>query len=409
MKKILLINSYSDNNKGDLGIILGTIHNIKKVDKSCQINAISSFSNGDIYFNTEHEELKKYINKIYPTIFGRVFQRNIFLKFLNVLNGIFFDIFITFSNKIIFRFYCKLFFKQIYDVVNESDIIVSKGGSFLCNKPYLVDKLRLHRELLIFKFCQKLDKPVFIFGQSIGPVYGYFSKKNLISVLKKNKLNILRERQCVSEYPEIFESLSNIIFGHDLAFSLNSNVKKSRSIDEIINIGITVKTFDTDEKNKKYMDLIVNLISYINKHYKCKFHFIPHVTIDDDIIQSNLIFSKLDNNLKSKCFVDKNNYTIDELLSIYRDKSLLIGTRLHSTIFSLVVNTPVINIGYHGTKAKGVFADCQLQDYQFEINDDKFLIQKSIKKLLENNFDFSKKLDEIKLDNLRMTKKIINS
>ena len=80
MKKILLINSYSDNNKGDLGIILGTIHNIKKVDKSYQINAISSFSNGDIYFNTEHEELKKYINKIYPTIFGRVFQRNIFLN-----------------------------------------------------------------------------------------------------------------------------------------------------------------------------------------------------------------------------------------------------------------------------------------------------------------------------------------
>ena len=78
MKKILLINSYSDNNKGDLGIILGTINNIRKVDKSCEINAISSFSKGDIYFNTEHEELKKYINKV--VVHYQVYLEHIDLK-----------------------------------------------------------------------------------------------------------------------------------------------------------------------------------------------------------------------------------------------------------------------------------------------------------------------------------------
>ena len=64
MKRVVLINSYSDRNKGDLGIILGTINIIKSKYPNCKIDAISSFASDDNWFYSEHIELKKYINKI---------------------------------------------------------------------------------------------------------------------------------------------------------------------------------------------------------------------------------------------------------------------------------------------------------------------------------------------------------
>ena len=102
---------------------------------------------------------------------------------------------------------------------------------------------------------------------------------------------------------------------------------------------------------------------------------------------------------QSRIIVDENEYSINNLLEIYKSKDILIGTRLHSTIFALTTNTRVINIGYHGTKAKGVFNNIGLGDYQFDIDDPMNKIIHQINNLLADNFDFSEKLKQIRSEN----------
>ena len=141
MKKIVLINSYSDNNKGDLGIILGTIKTLKESNQNCEISAISSFAKKDIFFKTEHEELKKYVTKIVPTVIGRVDNKSLLGKIIKVMTDYFKIFFINFSPKFLLKIYLKMFHKEILSEILSSDLIISKGGSFLCNRDNYIDKI----------------------------------------------------------------------------------------------------------------------------------------------------------------------------------------------------------------------------------------------------------------------------
>ena len=409
MKKIILINSYSDNNKGDLGIILGTINTIKKIDSKIKISAISSFSKNDPYFKTEHEELKKYVINILPTLVGRVHNRFWLFKFINVFHALFFDFFVLKSPSVFFKYYMGYFYPILFKEILDSDMVISKGGSFLCNKNNIIDKLRLQRELIIFKICLKLKKPVNILGQSLGPVYGNFSRYNLRSVLFKLDKIILREDKCKFIYPNIFYGLKNVVIGNDFAFGLNFELKKIHKInyDKPILVGLTLKNYNDVAKNTLYFSVLKKIIIHLNTNFDCRFHFIPHVTIDDDFNQCLKFKRELSDDILEKCEFDFSNYMVDQLLNLYFSKDIIIGTRLHSTIFSLVTNTRVINLGYHGTKAKGVFEKCGLKDYQFEIDDKIEKITNSISKLLSSDFDFSNTLKNIRSQNEKIVKNII--
>ena len=65
MKKITLLNSYSDFNKGDLGIIVGTIESLRNIEKNMIINGVSSFNYDDQFYKTHHERLRLKLNYIY--------------------------------------------------------------------------------------------------------------------------------------------------------------------------------------------------------------------------------------------------------------------------------------------------------------------------------------------------------
>lgn len=404
MKKVVLINSYSDRNKGDLGIILGTINIIKSKYPNCRIDAISSFTSEDNWFETEHIELKKYINKIFPNVIGRVHKKSFIGKLYVVVRDIIKSFIIEFFPIWFLDIYLNIFHSQTQKIIKKSDLIISKGGSFLCNRDNYIDKLRLQRELMIFRICLRYNKNIIIWGQSIGPIYGKRDLMRIKDILKKMKFVVVREELCLSKYNTIFKDLNNIIKGHDLAFNLTGEkilkFNKSISINDNCNVAFTLKNYKNEYSNNLYFNILKNIIIHLNNNYDCTFHFVPHVTIDDDILQVKRFVSLISKSIpKNRILIDENEYSIKDLLKIYKSKDLLIGTRLHSTIFALTTNTRVINIGYHATKAKGVFNDIGLGEYQFELEDSTEKIISQIDHLLSINFDFSEKLKQIRSDN----------
>lgn len=406
MKKIVLINSYSDNNKGDLGIILGTISLLSKIIENPQISAISSFEKKDPFFRSEHIELAKYVSHIAPTPVGRVYPKNTMNKFFKVVSDfLLFESLLILPSRISKMFLIRRY-SEFYNTIKDSELIISKGGSFICNRDNIIDKIRLRRELTIFRLCNKLNKEVVVLGQSIGPVYGKNQIKMVNKTLKQCKKVVLREDICLQKYHQLFQDVDYVI-GYDMAFTLDPGISHEKSTEKTKVIGVTVKMYDSIKHNQTYINLIVNVLENLYSKYKCKFHFIPHVTIDDDLEQAINIFNKCSDSLKDNINLDQGNYSINELLNIYKGLDCLIGTRLHSTIFSIVVNTPVINIAYHGTKAQGVFKTVGMESNQFEIGSSASKIIDRASELLINKSDYTDLIKAIETHNERIIRSIL--
>lgn len=366
--KITLIHCYSDFNKGDLGIILSTIKQLEKLSPGCSIDGVSTYDLGDPQFTNDHKILRNHLDNIYPCIFGILYfkfngkiYQNAALKMLK-----FFTKMLRLGPLLLLpknAFFLKLLLTETefktFECLLSSDLIVSKGGSFLCNEDNMRSKLAFFRLVYINMLLRKYKKKYVILGQSLGPVYGAKSIRLLNKVLAGSEQVFLRERLCLETYSYIDKTKCSDIIVNDIAFTLdtstvveNNLLKSSR-----LKIGLTVK-FVGD--NTVYNNMLLETIIFFIKKYDALFIIYPHVTVDDDIVKAKELYFLLEDKYKGNVLVFNNNYTPLELRYMYSQMDLLIGTRLHSTIFSMSAGVPCINIEYHGTKSLGIYQELGL-------------------------------------------------
>lgn len=363
--KYTLINCYSDNNKGDLGIILSTIDYLKKNDDDAIIKGVSTYNYSDSLYHTDHELLKKEIN-VFPSIFGELNIANNksfpvkSLRFIwDTIRVLIFLISpVSLSSKLLFSKQEK----QTLNKIIESDYIVSKGGSFICNEKDVRSKIALIRLSFIFLLSIKLEKKVVILNQSIGPVYGNLSIKLVNYILSKSYKVVLREKKCVENY-QYLSFPKNTIISNDIAFYLQSEKIQSPFFNECINIGVTTKFVDKDKEND-YQKMWVKSIEYIlEKNKNANIIIFNQVPIDKDIESSWIIYKKIDDKYKNRIYIMSNNYKSANIKYLYGKMDYFIGTRLHSTIFAIGESVPSICISYHGTKAEGIFENMGFSEF----------------------------------------------
>jgi len=378
-----LLHCYSDNNKGDLGIVLGTIKAIRENDKEAKIIAISTYNYDDPMFISDHVLLKPYVDELLPAFFGIINNKNksgndtglLSKVILGIKDGIRYYLFLKMTDKKINNYFVDAQEKNSIEKMISADFIISKGGSFICNENNIREKLGLYRILYPFFLCQAKEKQYYLLGQSIGPIYGKKSISLSNKVIEKSKRIFLREKRCIKEYPYLRLTADNIEVGRDCAFLYDSidddnfAFKKTKGI----NIGITLK-YTAEEK--EYNKMILGAIKHLVKRYKANVFLITHVHVDNDGEKSQEIFQQLNPIIRKNVEIIDQNYSVSELRGIYKQMEFNICTRLHSAIFSLSTETPAICIAYHGTKAQGVFELLELE--KFVITQDNYNEEKLI-------------------------------
>ncbi|MBO3700883.1 polysaccharide pyruvyl transferase family protein [Roseivirga sp. E12] len=410
--KVALIHCYSDFNKGDLGIILGTINALTEVKPDLEINAISTFEINDPKFSTDHHLLKSHVKTVYPSVLGRVFSNKGKIglawkvlkdvpKMISIYSGL-------------FRVAPKLLLgksgAESFRIIEEADLVISKGGSFICNERGLINQMRFFRLMSTFWLCFKAGKEVSILGQSLGPLYGNYCRKFTNRLLNKCNHVVIRETTCLEAYPYIQKG-QNFVIGNDMAFSLQlGNIEMPKPYEGYV--GFTIKRFSDKVIDDNYSDTLKKSMEYLVKELGKKVVIVPHVTIDDDFQKGKEVYDLLDTSTKENVLVLNNDYDANELLDLYGQLSLMVGTRLHSTIFATVAGTPAINISYHGTKSRGVFSGLEINDLVLEGNDiNYFNLKTKIDEILSGTRDFDQvqeRLMTIKADNLKMVKTILS-
>ena len=392
--KYCLTGCYTDYNRGDLGIIISTIKYIKNNDPNAEIIGVSDYNYSDPLFHTEHSELKEYIT-VYPSIFGELNignNKTILAKILRFLWDTFrllllilfpFD----FIKRVLLSQHEFITLKQI----KTSNFIVSKGGSFICNSKNIREKLALFRYLYQFFFIISMKKKMIILFQSIGPIHGFFSRVYVNILLRKCYRVVIRENICKELYRYI-KYPNNLIISNDIAFIMPMDKKELNIInEENFNIGITIKYVSNAESYTKMMKSIIEYS--LNNFSNSRIYLFTQVPFDNDMEATWEIFKMIEDKYKNKIFLLTEKYTPTNLKYLYSKMDMFIGTRLHSTIFSLGANVPSIAIAYHGTKAQGIFNNMGLNKYVMEDYDTEKLINLT-QDLYKNHKEIKNKIEK---------------
>jgi colanic acid/amylovoran biosynthesis protein len=380
--KYILINCYSDNNKGDSGIILSTVEMIKEFDNDAIIKGVSTYNFSDPAFHREHEYLKTFI-EVLPSIFGELNigkKKDVISKYLRLVFDIFrLIIFLVIPNLKFSKF---LFSKEELKTLVElecADHVISKGGSFICNEKNIREKISLFRFMFIFLVCFKLNKKVTILCQSIGPVYGRFSTIFINFILKRCHKVVLREDVCVIDYPNLNLNYKNVLITNDIAFYLQSEDDFFGPLplneNNVLTVGFTIKDVSNTVKCN-YIKMMKESIEFVVENFNAQVFIFPHVTIDNDVEVSLDVYKELNDKVKMSVSVFSMDYNARQLKSMYSKLDLFIGTRLHSTIFAMGEFVPSICISYHGTKSQGIFKNYDMEDYAITEYNSSILINK---------------------------------
>ncbi|MFA9395558.1 MAG: polysaccharide pyruvyl transferase family protein [Halodesulfovibrio sp.] len=379
--KILLTHCYTDKNKGDAAIIIATTQLIRSVCENANIHMMSTFSSNDPQFDTEHELISKFCNKLHPALFGQPtkflgFQHDS-LRIISFIVSLVKCALMLTSKRFVSNFFFSKEEVAAFDTFLTSDVIISKGGSYITTQnKSLRQFFSMMTMLFPFILAARYKKKIVIFSQSLGPVTGFLQKYLFKVTLSYCTHIFLRERYCLEKYEEVaqlcastpYDVIPDSAFAFDISNYSFDKIKLNEGGE--FKLGLTVvdhafKYIENSEerefKRKKYFESIIELVKFVNDR-NGYVHVFPQVTVPnshkgltDTDFAKNIVAELKDTKYSQSVFFYDKELTPFELKDAYSNMDVFIGTRLHSVIFALSSFVPAINISYHGTKSRGIF------------------------------------------------------
>ena len=388
-KKVLIIPSCTDLNRGDQALVLETANVIKnvykeKIDiymmsdgetKQCEEYGLKSFR--DILkhpsrFSKKHHNIKYSKTIIFK--WGIVAIRDyIFSKLLLY----------KFTRNIIYRFLNKETKKSI-DLYKQCDACYVKGGGFLHDYTGgLVGIYTMYYLTFHIRLALAMNKKVYIMPNSFGPFKSKINKKKLNKLL--DKVKIVTARESISASGKTNGLDRDIPLYPDLAFFLSNSYdetkwqefKKKYNLEDEKYVAVTVRPYrfyqynNPEEKYKQYKNTFVKFSKFLKEKGYIPL-FVVHTRAINDHENDELCIEEI-----IKEIHDKESYKVikDDSLDcydlkfIYKHCEYVIGTRFHSVIFAVQNKVPAIAITYGGNKGNGIMKDMNLDDYAIKIGE----------------------------------------
>ena len=389
---ITITNAYRWRNKGDAGILLGTIENLKTIfgKENIKINVLSFTPEEDAKHYKEdpcvNEVLSNLINPN-PYKHTKIGKLAAVLKICGQftkydLGTLFFRGQITKKNKAL-------------TALNNSDVIVVCGGGFLGGKKF--DSL-MH--VVQMNINTHYKKPTILLGTSVEPSQSKIVNCMTKRVLKKYDFIMARE---IITYGILEKYIDNSKLGlcPDMAFMLlDPEAKKSNR--SLLKIGVTVRKWNfpgsknPEEKMDKYITELAKVLDYFIENKQAEVFFIPQVIVahGNDAEVAKMVQSKMKKKNRAKFHISEEDMTPIEIKQFIGEMDVFLGTRMHSNIFATSMAIPTVAIAYE-KKTIGIMHTVGLDDYVLDINniDSKSIIAR-IDTALSESGDISKNLNE---------------
>lgn len=287
--------------------------------------------------------------------------------------------------------------RSLLDAYFTTDMVVSKPGGFLYSSGmglvYLIS-------IYSMAFAIFMKKPFYIFPQSIGPIRHWWERSLLKWLVSKARIVMAREEISYQLLTSIAGSSNHIQLLPDPAFACpkaseeaaiewlnqhNIYIDSGRPL-----LGVTVVNWMAENPGFKYQERYEAAIAaatrdFINRTNGTAIFYTqvwgPSYS-QDDRVPSKRITARLQDVAKHVIHIQ--DITSPPMLkAIYGCMDIFLGTRMHSNIFALSQEVPVMAIGYQ-PKTEGILRMLNLDRWMMPIED---VDESTLPKLLSSLFE----------------------
>ena len=222
----------------------------------------------------------------------------------------------------------KLLFPLKKKYENSIAVISAPGG-------YINSYYGFHHILELLKKAKQAGKATGIYSQSVGPLNNKDSNL-LLNYSQYIDHIFVRDNFSDQQLKTINYPINKYTLVEDGAFLIKPNFKDFHNN----KIAVSVRGWKHDNRNKyAYYKLIVSLVeSAVNNGFEIEFLSTcqgVEAYVDDSIIAKE-IYESLPKKIKSKCSIDDKYYNYSSFFNKIGDYKIVIGTRLHMCILSIL-------------------------------------------------------------------------
>lgn len=355
MKKIVIVDLWTDANKGDEALQVGLVRMLRDKHPKAEIIGVFRFDLNE--FDTAKPEIQKTCALLDRACGGlrRTHYAGDNAAKLKGARHILFSLY-SFVELAVFlglyKFGAKRLVPKLHrDVMSEiadADVVVWKGKNFRSFGG--IAGVNRQATLLVAGVISRILNPrVFCVNASIWKMGRGFEGTMVASVLRLFRSVSVRDSGSQAAAREM--GLKNVFFAHDLSFYYLKTVSSAgtKGVREKTSIALTVTKWGSETENARYVDALVASISALADEGVRDVYIVPQVTRkaeSNEALVKRLV-SQIDALGKGCAVRDiRGELSIDELLAAYSRCSLLIGTRMHSCVFARFVGTPFVGIAY---------------------------------------------------------------
>lgn len=268
--------------------------------------------------------------------------------------------------------------------LTELDLMVASGGHYLHSQPGLRWAIRTFRLLHPLLVAGRAGVPYALVGHSLGPFDGRFSRWLTARVLSGAVALQAREEPSAHAAVELGVPQAQITIVPDSAFA---TIVDGDGLDaRLARHGLTPGRFwvvtvrrsprgTEDERRASTQRFLGELARFIRTSLGSgridRIALVPHVVgptaIEDDRDPTLALAASLAD-CDGVVTIDE-DFSPGSIAALYGAAELVIGTRFHSVILSLVAGTPAYAISYFGPKAAGIMTMAGMSDSYTELED----------------------------------------
>jgi len=277
-------------------------------------------------------------------------------------------------------------FPKVIKYLKSVRVFINGGGS-------LIQDITSTNSLVYYTFlmnsAKNLGLKVMLYANGIGPITKKINVERSRKALNRCDYITLRDPDSLKELEDM--GVTDVPISLSADATLNTKKISDEEVKEIFrkeDIDINGKYFGLSFRQWKYNDpefvrKISEIVKYVNKTYGLTPLFIPMQFPNDQTISNEIISMS-----GVKSYMLKREYGVKELLGIISCTEFVISMRLHTLIYSVSVNVPIIGIIY----------DPKIKSFMDYVNQNKYIDTKNIEvdKIIEMINDIEVDTDNIK-------------
>ncbi|MFC0469973.1 polysaccharide pyruvyl transferase family protein [Halalkalibacter kiskunsagensis] len=309
--KVGIIGNYGNNNNGDEAILTGILHQLTEHLQVKKENIV-------IFSNNPDNTKERYHIRSMPLIH----KKGSILKSGLTTIGV------------------------SYKVMKELDLLIIGGGGLLMDM--------YKRDAPLYSTLGLAGKragcKVVVYGVGAGPLTTALGKFFITRLTNAAQSVSVRDQDSKALLESLGVKTPVTVIG-DPAFSVPAPKTHSRS-QSIKKVGVTAVPYFSQQywpkpdltKYQAYVDGMATQLDQLIEEKGVEVTFFS-TKYPEDVAVTKDILAKMNHQENAKLIEDNLHPT--EIVALSAEQDLIIGTRLHSLILSVVAKTPVIGIGYH--------------------------------------------------------------